>query len=50
MGYFKTSVNNGQLTLRNNPEERITHLHRGGSLKALLNIIISQSVGKFIRV
>jgi len=32
-----TSVNHYQHTLRNNPEERRPHPHRGGSLRNLLN-------------
>jgi len=34
MGYTETSVINYRYTLRNNPEERSSHLLRGGSLKS----------------
>ena len=34
IGYPETSVQNYHSTLRNIPEERRSHLHRGGSLKS----------------
>jgi hypothetical protein len=37
IGCTETAVNNYQSTLRNVPEERIFHLHRGGRLESLVN-------------
>jgi hypothetical protein len=34
IGFPETSVQNYHYTLRNIPEERRSHLHRGGSLKS----------------
>ena len=36
-GYPETSIRNYDTTLRNIPDERTSHLHRGGSLKTRKN-------------
>jgi len=38
-GCSETSVRNYHYWLRNNPEERSSHLRRGGSLKSLISCV-----------
>ena len=40
IGCPETSVRNYRSTLRNIPEERRSHLHRGGSLKSRMKITL----------
>ena len=38
----ETSVRNNRCTLRNNPEERRSHLLRGGSLQSCIKVVSSE--------
>jgi hypothetical protein len=47
IAYPETSVNNHRSTLRNITEERISHLHRGTTLKTNIVLLKSQLLKKF---